>query len=582
MNPLLDFELFAQTCLKIKLKRGEIVPLIFNSAQRKVIQIIKEKYGVERITIDLIARPSFALRLIVLKARQQGISTLIQALYFWILYLLGHQKALTMGHKTDASNNLFDMYKRYYDELPKELQRKLLRSNEKKVEYAKTRSENKIDTAGAGEIGRSDTLQLLHLTEVAFYPDPETTFVGLMQGATEARIHVIESTADGYNEFHQLWESAEKGENNYTPIFLSWLDFPDYIDGAKRLDQIKDLDEDEKDKLIKDLGNPRYNDYKDEEQMLMKDYGATLDQIQWRRYMISSPAINWNINKFHQEYPRDAIEAFIASGSMVFDKNKVQANFLSSMSPIKRGDLVYKYNNEREIAGVEFVENSRGFISIWTEPEEIDGVYRFAGGVDVAEGLAQGDYSAIRVIDRVSSEVHLTWHGHIDPDLLAEEIHKIWLYLNKDCYFAIEKNNHGQHTVPRTFDLGVSLYSKESFSKGYEQRNGQDFGHVTSSKTKKRLVDIMVEWIREDLFADKEKAFWKECMTFVKNPRGEPSADGKDKDPNSKNYDDRVMAAGLMLVCSLWMPSFTKKVKREAVSRSYIQNRTKAIGKTKF
>ena len=578
MNPLLDFELFAQTCLKIKSERGDIVPLEFNSAQKKVIQKIKDKYKVKRITIDLVARVDFMLRFIILKARQQGISTLVQAFIFWVLYLLENQKALTMGHKTDASNNLFDMYSRYYKYLPKELKRTLKKDNEKKIQYLKTQSENKIDTAGAGEIGRSDTLQFIHATEVAFYPDQKVTFGGLMQGAKLAKAHFIESTAKGYNLFRDKWIDAERGSSVYTPIFLSWLDFPEYIEQALLVGQIERLEGEDLERFKKDIGNTWYNAYEGEEQLLIDKYGASIEQLQWRRYAIDN-LCEKDINLFHQEYPRDPDEAFVSSGKPVFPQNKVQANFANSKQPLKIGDLIF---TDREAGKVEFVENSRGFIKIWTEPEEIDGIYRFASGCDVAEGLEQGDYSSFDVIDRVSHETHLSWHGHIDADLLGEEIYKVYLFLNKDCYFAIEKNNHGLTTLVKAFELGVPLYSKESFNKGYEQRSGSDFGHVTSSKSKKILVDTMIEWIRDDLFTDYDPDFWKECMTFVRNPRGQTQAEGKDSDPGIKNFDDRVISRGLMIACSNWMPSFTKKVKREAVSRSYIQNRTKAIGKTKF
>lgn len=576
-----DFELFAPNFLRIRTERGDIVPFKFNSAQLKFLAKIKERYHVDKIDIHLITRPDFALRMVVLKARQQGISTLVQALIFWALYILTNQKCLTMGHKTDASNNLFDMYNRYYTYLPNELKRVLLKSNEKKIQYAKNLSENKIDTAGAGEIGRSDNLHWLHLTEVAFYPDTKTTLVGLMQGAKYARAQFIESTANGYNDFHEIWDGAVKGENGFTPVFLSWLEFPDYVQESMKLGFIEYLDEDAKERFIKDLGNPRYNAYRDEEHILVNKYGATIEQLQWRRYMIASPAIKWDINKFHQEYPRDPEEAFVASGSAVFDQNKVQANYANSKEPIMRGDLVYKDLRDPS-QGVEFIENFRGFISIWTEPEKVEGMYRFAAGTDVAEGLEQGDYSVITVLDRISNEVYLTWHGHIDADLLGEEIHKIWLYLNKDCYFNIEKNNHGLTTVVKAFELGVPLYSKESFTKGYEQRSGSDFGHVTSQKTKKRLVDTMIEWIREDMFSDYDGEFWKECMKFVRNPRGQAQADGKDRDPSVKNFDDRVISRGLAFICDLWMPSFTKTIQREPVARPSMLNRLKPFGKTKF
>lgn len=581
MNPYEDFEIFAETFLKIKSERGDIIPFKFNSAQKKVLQKIKDKYKVDRITIGLVLRSDFVLRFIILKARQQGISTLIQAIIFWILYFIPNQKCLTMGHKTDASNNLFDMYNRYYKYLPKRIQRPLSKSNEKKIQYAATQSENKIDTAGAGEIGRSDTLQFIHATEVAFYPDQKVTFVGLMQGAKYAKAHFIESTANGYNLFRDKWIDAVNGKSSYEPIFLSWLDFPEYIEETLKLGVVKNLLSDELERFKRDIGNPLYNAYEGEEELLQSKYGANILHLQWRRWAIDN-LCEGDIDKFHQEYPRDPDEAFVSSGNPVFPQHKVQANFSNAKQPIKQGDLVYTYDKDRNITGVEFVENRKGFVKIWTEPEEKQGMFRFAGGADVAEGLAQGDYSEVRVLDRYSNEIHLTWHGHLDADLFGEEIHKIYLFLNKDFYIAIEKNNHGLTTLVKAFELGVPLYSKESFNKGYEQRSGSDFGFTTNQKSKKLLIDTMIEWIREDLFTDYDKDFWKQCMTFVRNARGQAQAEGKDKDPSIKNFDDMVIAGGLAMICSQWMPSFTQHYKREPVARSFITDIRRPKGLTKF
>ena len=577
---LFDFEIFAETHLKIKNERGDIIPFRFNSAQKKVNDRIKKRYGVDRITIQLVNSEGFALRMMFLKARQQGISTWAQAFVFWVEYLLDNQKCLTMGHKTDASNNLFDMYKRYYDNLDKGLKRTLSKSNEKKVQYASTGSENKIDTAGAGEIGRSDTLQLLHLTEVAFYPDQKITFVGLMQGSKYAKVHFIESTANGYDLFRDKCISAMKGESVYDFVFLSWLDFPEYLIESKKMGFIKDLEGDELERFKRDIGNPLYNEYEGEEKLLMDKYGATIDHLQFRRYAIDE-LCEKDINKFHQEYPRDPDEAFVSSGRPVFPASRVQQNLAKSRRPLKQGDLVYTYEKEK-ITGVEFVENPRGFVKIWTEPEDIEGAYRWCSGWDVAEGLEQGDYSAGAYLDRHSFEVHLTWHGHLDPDLLGEEQHKIHLFLNSDTYCATEKNNHGLTTLTKSVALGVPQYSKESFNKGYLQRSAADFGHTTSQKSKKHLVDMQNEWIRDELFTDYDEDYWKECMTFVRNPRGQTQAEGKDRDPSIKNFDDRVISRGLMIICHNWMPSFSQKKKETRVARSYIREISRPKGHTKF
>jgi hypothetical protein len=581
LSQILEFRKFALRFLKIKDEYGDIIPLEFNYAQEKVLEKIK----------GFKDKP---IRLIILKARQVGISTLIQAWIFHYIMTHFNQLALTMGHKVDASNNLFDMFKRYYDNLPKLLMPVLEKSNEKKLSFRKLKSENKIDTAGAGEVGRSDTLQALHLTEVAFYPDAKATLLGLLQGAKYSRIIVKESTANGIGDyFYNDWVDAIEGRSDYIPVFVSWLEFPNY---KKPFDR-----EEERESLVKDLGSGLFNEYEGEEKMLLEG-GAALEQLNWRRWAIKNLCQN-DVTRFHQEYPSTWMEAFVSSGRPVFpqsicNQNKVEALRLQreGLKPLKTGDLVFIYDEDmrktlREqnkidfeqmryaVKGVEFVESSRGFIKIWGEPQK-GGTYRYAAGVDVAEGLAQGDRSTIRVLDREFNEVILTWTGHIDADLLAEEIYKIWLFLNKDCHFAVE-TNFSNTTVRRIFAWDVNVYYREKFTRGYASQTNT-VGFQTNIKTKKDLVDTLIEWIRLGLFKDYEPEFWGECLTFVRNARGQMQAEGKDTDPSSKCFDDRVIAEGIMLICNHWLPSFIPVKTEETYSRSYIVNSQRSRGETKF
>lgn len=482
------------------------------------------------------------------------------------------------------------MFKRYYDNLPRELQPLIEKSNEKKVSFRKLKSENKVDTAGAGEVGRSDTLQGLHATEVAFYPDANLTMLGLMQGAKNAKIIVKESTANGIgNLFYNDWVSAINGESDYVPIFISWLEVPEY---QKEADP----------NILNDLGNGLFNSFMGEEEMLIK-MGATPEKLTWRRWMIKNFCQN-DVTRFHQEYPTTWEEAFVSSGSPVFPSHICQRRRKETLElerqnlqPLKRGDLIVTYDKDilsklKEegktsyedfrfaIDKVEFVENSRGFIRIWKELKK-GGAYRYGAGVDVAEGLAQGDRSEIRIIDREDSEVAVTWSGHIDPDLLGEEIHKLWLWLNKDVHFAIEKNNHGLTVIHKCYRLGVNLYYKQNFSKGYETQSS-DIGFQTNVKTKPIMINELNEWIREDLFIDNDPDFWNQCLTFVRNSRGQMQAEGKDSDPNVKCFDDKVIAEGLMVMCSNWLPNFKSDQEIPRFARSYILNQNKPKGITKF
>src|SRR5262245_36731895 len=130
---------------------------------------------------------------------------------------------------------------------------------------------------------------MLHASEVAFWPDLPTQMAALMQtvpdiDGTEV---ILETTACGFNDFHQLWRKAEAGESEFIPIFLPWSMDPGY---RRPVDHDFALDV--------------------EEEKLAELHGLDNEQIAWRRAKISqlgSPEL------FPQEYPLHSGEAFISS-----------------------------------------------------------------------------------------------------------------------------------------------------------------------------------------------------------------------------------------------------------------------------
>lgn len=528
-DEIFNFRLFAPKFLKIKTKQGDIVNFKFNQAQLRVLDQI------DKLKLDGVEY----LRLIILKARQQGISTLFQALIFHELLIVPLQKCMTLAHKTDASSNLFDMYKRFYDYLPEYIKPTVEASNEKKVKYGKTKSENKIATAGGESIGRSDTLQYLHATEIAFYGNASKAMLDVLQSAKYAKMIVIESTANGIgDEFYNRWQDAKNKDSDYIPIFLSWLDFPEYTENFK--------DESERVKLKNTLS--------DREKSLIANFKATLEQLNWRRKTIKNDC-GGDEDKFAQEYPANDAEAFISSGRPVFNSIICKTRYESCQKPLRIGNLEYDTQGE-----VVFVDDPKGYIKIFeTISVSEDEFNVFAAGSDVAEGLKQGDFSVIRILDRRTMKVCMEWHGHIDPDKLADEQLLIQKWLKGKIYFATERNNHGLTTITSAYKQKVKQYTEEDFTEGKYPEDTGRLGWKTNSATKPHMLNHLKEWIRDELFTDNGKDFWKETLTFVKNAKGQMQAQNKDADPGTKCYDDRVIATAIMIMCHLWMGKYYKK-----------------------
>jgi hypothetical protein len=314
------------------------------------------------------------------------------------------------------------------------------------------------------------------------------------------------------------------------------------------------------------------------EQTLLKQ-GATYGHLKWRRKTIFSK-FGHDEEKFKQEYPSTPEEAFLVSGRPVFDSKICYENLLGCENhQILKGNLVPVYDELNKdyaktinygrtgyydllpfLKDVKFVPNNNGYITIYDPadfPEIISNEHcRFAAGWDIAEGLAQGDFTDGAYLDRKTMKVLLTWHGHIDPDLVADEQHKIEYFLNRKVYTCTERNNHGITVLNSAFKLNVLQYFQEEFRTGMIE-NTDSLGFRTTQQSKPVIINDLNEYIREFLFKDFDKGFWGECLTFVKNEKGQMQAQGKDKDPSTKCFDDRIISRALMIKCHKWMPNYT-------------------------
>lgn len=571
-----DFRKFLQYLKIIDKKTSKIVPFVLNKHQEKVLREIERQRAL-----------GIPVRIIILKDRQKGISTLIEAFIYWITSYRNSRKAAVVAHEGVATNNFWEMTNRYYDNLPKILQPTKEYHNAKRLSYKKSTSEIAFYTAEGGDVGSGNTHRYVHISELSKWRDPKTSLTSLLQTVPfqPDTIVIIESTAKGFgNEYHNRWLKAKEKDDVFVPIFLSWLDDDEYT--------LAFQNEIEKQDLIKSIDAI-------EEDLLRK--GATYEHLNWRR-KVGLPQCNNDPNEFKEEYPSDDIEPFVTSGRPVFDMRICQNNYLEAKPPIKIGNLEYIYAlhfnqlndslkelaihyhkgeaqycffnpanlekkfKDREPIGVQFVEDTKGYIKIHI-PIDIkeNEMYRYAAGTDVAEGLEQGDYSVVKVKDRKHKKIALTWRGHIDPDLLSEEIHKIELFLRRKWFVNIEKNNHGLTTITGCFKLGVKQFYQHDFRTGIEVEK-DELGTFTSggaSGTRNYMLNLLKEEIREDVYKDDDIEFWNETRTFVRNSKGKEQAQGKDKDPATKCFDDMVMASALMLMCDRWMPNYFETKAKE-------------------
>lgn len=278
-----DLVNFASRFFVIRTKSGNPKLFTFNQAQL---------YIHERLENQL--RETSKIRAIILKGRQQGCSTYIQSRYFHKVITSLGKKAFILTHEAEATKNLFEMTKRYYDNLPQGLCPKADKSSAKELRFSQFDSGYSVATAGNKGAGRSQTIQLFHGSEVALWENTDEHSAGVLQAiSSEPETEIIlESTAQGIgNYFHKMWCAALTSHSDYQAIFIPWFWQNEY-------------------KLFK----PGFVLSADEQDLydLYKADGLTKDHLQWRRVKISdlSGDDEIGLELFKQEYPMTAEEAF--------------------------------------------------------------------------------------------------------------------------------------------------------------------------------------------------------------------------------------------------------------------------------
>jgi hypothetical protein len=273
-----DLEYFCEHALKLRPKSGPLEPFKFNVAQKKLHALLDEQKA-----------KTGRVRAVILKARQLGISTYTAARFYHRTIHSPGLRTIILGHERRASSNLFQIVKRFHDNLSDELRPSVGTSNAEELIFDRIDSGYIVAVASGEGTGRSATAQLLHASEVAFWDDLPVQMAALMQTVPDlpGTEIILETTANGFNDLHSLWRKAEASESEFMPVFLSWSLDPDYRTETAP-DFVMSADESK----------------------LAELHGLTKEQIAWRRSKISQLG---SAEYFAQEYPLIASEAFISS-----------------------------------------------------------------------------------------------------------------------------------------------------------------------------------------------------------------------------------------------------------------------------
>lgn len=562
-----DFEFWCYTTAIIMDKESEKkIPFKLNRAQRKVL--------VKLENMRLAGKP---IRLILLKARQWGGSTMVQIYIAWLqlIHKENWHSTIIAGQESQAVN-IRSMYNTLLNNYP---------LGQHKLEPFEGSSKNRIikDRGCIQSIGsyenpdsiRSYDVRCSHLSEIGTWKatvgkKPEeliASVAGAMLPMADT-ISVYESTAQGQgNYFHEKYLKAESGRDNaFIAAFIAWFENPFNIIHFSDEREMK-----------------RFAEHLTEKEQRMYDLGATLQGLKWYRFRSDEIESEGGSDVLMlQENPSTPEEAFQSSGYRVFQVNYVSKIRSTCMDPIFIGDIEADSMKGKEaFNNIKVAENSNGKLKIWAMPNDppIDHGFVFSGDryvitLDISGGTSEkSDYSSIGVIDRYwmaadeeggRPEVVADWHGRMDADLVAWKAVQLAYFYNKGL-FVPESNTfesryqktEGDHSFTVLDEIKYeydNIYMRQSVDRLRETTIDRP-GFNTNTSTKPMLVDNFRAALREDGYVERNIALVHEADYYEVKKDGSYGA-------IDKKHDDILMQRML----GVWVA--TKKLDQPKIVKS--------------
>lgn len=534
-----DFEYWCVTCVRIKDKMsGRDIPFRLNAPQRRVAAMLEE----DRVA----GRP---LRLIMLKARQWGGSTLVQMYMAWIQTVhLTNWHSLICAHVKDTSATIRGMYSKMLSLYPAEL----WQGDEPPCFRPFERSTNVRTIAGRGcrvTVGSSENQEavrgadyaMAHLSEVAFWSDSDRRspeqFIRAVCGAINTgplTLIVMESTANGVgNYFHSEWVRSREGRSDKRAVMVPWYEIEIYrmpVTDPERL----------------------WLEMDDYERRLW-NMGLTLEMIQWyhckRREYPSHTMMQ-------AEYPTDDVEAFTNTGHNLFSSESVERLRAGCTAPVATGDFTGPVLTGRAaLSGMRFVsEPGLQPMKLWCRPDTETPGLSYIVSVDVGGRSAMSDYSVISVFlrrrDVPGIEVAAQWRGHCDHDILAWKSAAIARWY-RNAMLIIESNTLETEDTDGDHSLFILNQIADAYTNLYT-RNGADgtagrVGFHTNRSTKAMIINLLIAAVRDGTLIERDHEACNELALYEVRPNGSFAA-------RAGHHDDILITRALALHAAASMP----------------------------
>ena len=569
-----DFEFWCYTQVKIKPKakegdfktdnmaaddsnyKGGYVPFKLNRGQRKYLTYLLD---------DFFAM--IPIRIILLKARQWGGSTLTQIFMMWIQLI--HRRnwnSVICAHIENSARIIKGMYNIAIKEMPYIL----IDGADSKLYFAPYEGSQKtrvipqrgcritIGSAEKPEGLRGEDLSMAHFSEVASYKatdlyKPEDLVQSIVSGIDPTPYSFIcfESTAKGVgNYFHRQFVDAQLGKTAYTAVFIAWFDIEYYSRSIENYSA-----------FIKSMSTY---------ELFLFEQGATLENINWYRHKKAESTDEW---RFKSEFPSTPTEAFQSTGSRYFNIETVNRLRPYCNEPDFVGDIISDGDYGVEaLQNIRFIDNTNnGKMKVWAKPDRsVKMNNRYVVVVDVNRGISTGaDNGIILVLDRYwmgkelegKPEVVAEWCGHIIPRYfiwIAVKI-AVW-YCN--AYLVVESNTpesmgNSGFILDSVFDeiayVYNNMYYRETSPTNIKQEPAKKWGFHTNSASKYKICTHLQVVLANDMYIERNIDAVTEMDTFETKPNGSLGA-------VEGCHDDRVItrALGLWICYKHLTPPFVQ------------------------
>lgn len=495
--------------LSIKDKDAKLAQLEPNWAQILFIREVERQYNAGR-----------PIRIIILKGRQMGLSTVTEGLLFSWCFMFPGTNALVLSHDREKSEGIFEMAKLMWDTWPFKSLFTTSRASTKRLSWVETLSNFRVATAKGEHVGRGSTIQAVHGSEVAFWENAEELMPPLNEAVpmSPGSIIVLESTANGVGGFfYETWMAAERGESDYIPMFFAWWKHPEYTVKRHNLSQ----------RMLTSR-----------ELALQERYGLDLNQLAWRRRKIRTN--NWDEDKFDEEYPVSPDVAFLSTGRNVFDLEALADCYKPPGPDLGKtqGRLV---NANGKLT---LYEDKTGELTVYKLPNPRLKI-EYVVAADPARSI-DGDPCCIQVLRRDNLEQVAVWHGWATHNDFAEHIANLAAWYN-EALVNCEMEGGGLGVIGVLQHLRVPNLWRWQLPDRPIHKRGNVYGWSTNTKSKPWGIGQLMHYVSKRQLLVHDSRTYHEMREYI-------NIDGIEMGPASNDgYDDSVMALMIALVTTITM-----------------------------